>query len=125
MLMWQFWPLLAQALEPLDPPPHLRDRPSRIFGLTIRDALLIIGAGIVLALILFLWAYLTRKDRRHRSESGSRVIMRADKRSHHESGLKRRRRRRRDPFEGHRNPTLGETGGLPPLRPEEPTEPTQ
>jgi hypothetical protein len=50
--------------------------------------------------------------------------VKSDKHSH--PGKHRVRRRRKDhPANLPRNPTLGETGGLPPIRPEEPTEPTQ
>jgi hypothetical protein len=116
-------PLLAQVgVNPLERTP-MQQHTSRIFGLTIRDALLIFGAGLALAIVLFLWAYLTRKKHRHRSEFGSPVLTKADK---HSSGRQRvRRRRSGHPANLPRNPTLGETGGLPPIRPEEPIEPTQ
>lgn len=120
--------LLAAAggLNPFEPPP-LEYQPTRIFGVTMRDALLIVGAALVLGLVLFLWVYLTRKDRRHRSEYGEQVLMRNDGSSHHR---RRRRRRHRQPGEEQseeprRNPTLQETGGLPPVRPDEPTGPAR
>jgi hypothetical protein len=115
--------LLAQVgVDHLDRTPMTRHT-NKIFGLNIRDALLIFGAGVALTLLLFLWAYLTRKKHR-RSQFGSPILVKADKHGH--PGKHRvRRRRRGHPANLPRNPTLGETGGLPPVRPEEPTEPTQ
>jgi len=115
--------LLAQAAaDHLERTPMSRHT-NKIFGLDVRDALLILGAGLALAVILFLWAYLTRKKHR-RSQSGSPILVKGDRHGH--SGKQRvRRRRSGHPANLPRNPTLGETGGLPPIRPEEPTEPTQ
>ena len=69
--------------------------------------------------------------------SGSRAIYRHDKRSRHgqssreggnddgqTEGRKLRKKRRRAEEFSSRNPTLGETGGLPPMR-DEPVEPAQ
>jgi hypothetical protein len=92
------------------------------------DLLLVVGLGVVLAAGLFLIVYLARKDKKGRNNSGSRVIYRASRRSgelrasdpaEHRG---KRKRRRKEEF-SQRNPTLGETGGLPPLRTEEPVEP--
>ncbi len=92
----------------------------------LRDALLIGGVAAVLALSLFLYVYVTRRNRRTHSASGSRAIYRAEKRAEPQDSegkhRVRRRRRRKEEFE-RRNPTLGETGGLPPVRTEEPAEP--
>jgi hypothetical protein len=98
---------------------------STVFGLGMRDILLVIGAALVLGLVLFLWAYLTHKTRRshHNSNRLSKTITRATKPSGAPPGTKRgkiRKKRRDHPDLLPRNPTLGETGGLPPIRPEEP-----
>jgi len=92
------------------------------------DLLLVLGLGAVLAASLFLIVYLARKDRKGRNDSGSRLIYRASKSNGQvravdagENRSKRKRRRKEDFAQ--RNPTLGETGGLPPLRTEEPLEP--
>jgi hypothetical protein len=92
------------------------------------DILLVVGLGVVLAAALFLIVYLARKDKASRDSSGSRVIYRAERRQGElrpveqgEHGA-RRRRKRKEEF-AQRNPTLGETGGLPPIRTEEPAEP--
>jgi hypothetical protein len=96
------------------------------------ERILIFGAiGVVTTLVL-LWAIFLRKKRRRRREHhhGSR----------HSSGPvetgeapldegvptlpeKRRHRRRSGRTHRPRNPTLAETGGLPPIRPEDPLEP--
>ena len=119
--------LAAAAADSFDAP-VLEGEASKVFGHNVRDAILLGGMVLALAIALFLYAYITRK--KHRATialAGSRPIYRAEpeeddpERRHH-----RKRRRRKDhPDFLPRNPTLQETGGLPPLRPEEPAEPTQ
>jgi hypothetical protein len=118
------FPLLAAAA---DPTPDLAPTPAApVFGAQLRDVLIIVGAAAVLGLALFLYIYVTRRDRRTHSMTGARVIYRAEKRKNgeEEPGQRKMRKRRRRAEEfSHRNPTLGETGGLPPLRADEPVEP--
>jgi hypothetical protein len=118
------YPLLAAVT---DPTPDLAPVPTpNIFGAQLRDVLIIVGAATVLGLILFLYIYLTRRDRRTHSQTGARALYRAEKRNNGEPepGKRRLRKRRKQVEEfSHRNPTLGETGGLPPLRADEPVEP--
>src|SRR5258705_10635262 len=46
-------------------PEHLGNRePSKLLGLSLRDVGLLVGVAGILALALFLWAYLARRDRR-------------------------------------------------------------
>jgi len=84
------------------------------------DILLILGVGFVLFLILVVWAkYFRKKPRRHHSHSGpvnSQAFQEAED-DHAEGHRRRHKRRRRD--HRPRNPTLAETGGLPPPRPED------
>jgi hypothetical protein len=92
----------------------------------LRDVLLIAGVVLVLALTLFLYVYATRRTRPNRTESGSQAIYRAEKRlveTPSTEGRRRKKRRRTTEEFAQRNPTLGETGGLPPLRNDEPAEP--
>jgi len=100
------------------------EKPSVIFGLTLQDLLLILGAAAVLAVILFLSVYLTRKGRRGQSLARSPKAIYAPEptSSSHSSGRSRfRKKRRRNHAEQlPRNPTLGETGGLPPVREDPP-----
>jgi hypothetical protein len=89
------------------------------------DFQVVLGIGLVLAALLFFWAFFLRK--RPKQTRGSLVLRGKDEHSSEAYGASgRRRRRKRRP--GHpdnwgRNPTLGETGGLPPARPEEPEAP--
>jgi hypothetical protein len=116
------WFALAYPLEP----PVSEAQPAALLGLSIRDAVLIFGAAAVLALILFLWVYLTRRGRRgHSANRPSNAIYRPEKGATDPASrrVKVRRKRRRHPDNYPRNPTLGETGGLPPARSEDPPEP--
>jgi len=121
-----FLPFLAAALNPLDNNPIPDAQPSKLFGLGARDLILIVGVAVVLGLILFLWAYFTHKDGRHSSTHRlSRPITRAKKMTPEEKAeaarhVRIKKRRREHPDNLPRYPTLGETGGLPPIRPEEP-----
>ena len=84
-----------------------------------KDVFLIGGGLAVLAIVLFLWAFLSRKPHSV-SSSGS---------SHSSSGrgfFSRRRKKRkhsRNRDQWQRNPTLAETGGLPPPREDDPPSP--
>jgi hypothetical protein len=99
---------------------------TKLFGLGIRDLMLLVGIAAVVGLVLFLWVYMTRRERR-RHLSRTRVITRAERHARRdESDDRRRRLRKRRPDHPDnlpRNPTLGETGGLPPIRPDEPAQP--
>jgi len=100
------------------------EKPSVIFGLTLQDLLLILGAAAVLALILFLSVYLTRGGRRSHSLARSpKAIYAPEPSSSGHSSRRarfRKKRRRNDAEQLPRNPTLGETGGLPPVREDPP-----
>ncbi len=98
--------------------------PTKLFGLSIRDFVLLIGVIFLLATVLFLWVYANFRQRRDRVGTTSRAVYRSERSGRSESGKSRRKRRRLDTEGLPRNPTLQETGGLPPLR-EEPLEPTQ
>ncbi len=134
---------------------HVIPEPSRNARSNIRDILLILGATFLVAVLLFLWAFFLRKRhstrRHHRSHKHGHSHSRTNGHTHdvaeadivtpelteEEPELPtpadhshRRRRRRRKKRPGHpdnrpRNPTLAETGGLPPVRPEESEEPSQ
>ena len=96
------------------------------------DTMMVLGAIMVVAGALFSWAFFIRKRStdRHGALVGSRHPARG--RSSGSSGSSsgtdgkvRRRRRREHPDNLPRNPTLGETGGLPPMRPDEEGSPPQ
>ena len=94
----------------------------KIFG---ADVTIVLAIALVLAALLFFWAFFLR--RRPKSVRGSIVVTRADKHSkeaYGSSGRRKHRKRRADhPSNWGRNPTLSETGGLPPAKPEEPESP--
>ena len=96
-----------------------KDSSPQIFGTDIKIVLAVL---LGLAAILFFWAFFIRK--RPEEARGSMVIQRSEKRSRMESGSsgsrKRRKRRADHPSNWGRNPTLSETGGLPPERPDDP-----
>lgn len=100
--------------------------PGKLFGLGVRDLVLLVGIAAVLGLVLFLWVYMMRREQRQHL-SRNRTITRAERPTRRdESDDRRRRLRKRRPDHPDnlpRNPTLGETGGLPPIRPDEPAQP--
>jgi hypothetical protein len=106
--------------------------PMRRSDPATRERILIFGAIGLVTLLVVLWAIFLRRRRRRRREHHH---------SHHQSSppaevvealtgqdaaarpYKRRRRRRSSHSLRPRNPTLAQTGGLPPVRPEGPPEP--
>jgi len=94
----------------------------KLFG---ADVTIILGGVLGLIAILFFWAFFIRK--RPKQVRGALVPARPEKQAREafgSSGRRKRRKRRPDhPDNWGRNPTLGETGGLPPARPEEPEAP--
>ena len=97
------------------------------YRLDMTDALLMLGILVVLASLLFFWAYYVR--RRPREKNGVPIISTREQQDEESSGRRRvrvrRKRRRHHPDNFPRNPTLGETGGLPPLRPDEEPAPSE
>ena len=108
--------LFAQASVPPLGPKTGQGSPLRL-----GDTLTIVGVGLGLAVILFLIVFLTRKKREGNSHvPSSRVLVSSSRRPHDGSGRVRvKKKRRRHPDNLPRNPTLGETGGLPPVRSED------
>jgi hypothetical protein len=108
--------LLAQV-TPGDP----LSSPWPNMGRATRDLTLTLGALVVLVMALLIWAVYFRKRKRefspwhihHRSQHSV---------SNNGHSPERRRRRRRRREHRPRNPTLAETGGLPPARTERPPE---
>jgi hypothetical protein len=83
-------------------------------------ALLVCGAILALSLVVLLWFTLTskRRQRHSRHHSGSRQFgVNPDAGDDPDLPVpQRRKRRRRRRDHRPRNPTLAETGGLPPIR---------
>lgn len=132
-------PLLAQDIIPTDVLPGAS---WHWMGLTLKELMMVLGAVAAVTLPVVLWAVYIRKrphshSRRHhrhhhhhqdvsptldrslRPEAEAEAEADADAEGDRRHRRKRRRRREHRP----RNPTLAETGGLPPLRSERPSDP--
>ncbi|MCS7090818.1 MAG: hypothetical protein RMN51_09160 [Verrucomicrobiota bacterium] len=113
--------VLVLASPPLAPLPAAAPAVPR-WGGYLRDFLPILTAVAVLTLILVVWLALVRARRRRRryGSEGGVTLVRYRRPKLEDTGLlsllKPRRRRRRKHRYHHRNPTLAETGGLPPIR---------
>lgn len=128
--MTTIWPLLAQTILPSDVLPDS----GRWMGMTLKEVLEVLGAVALVSALIFLWAiYLRKKPRthshhhhhhHHHSPSSEETLESLNSSDSEESGERRYRRKRRRRREHRpRNPTLAETGGLPPLRSDRPTDP--
>jgi hypothetical protein len=109
-------------------------RPWRLLSPIAREGLLIFGAMASVTLLAMAWALFLRRKRHHRhrhhhhghhDSSELAEISLAPNEADATAGPEKRRRRRRRSGRHHRprNPTLAETGGLPPIRPPEPPAP--
>lgn len=122
-------PFLAQDLIPTDVLPGS----WHWMGLTLKELLIVLGAvGLVTALALIWAVYFRKKPHRHAhhhhhhhpsAEFPEASESSMDSGSGVSDGKRYRRKRRRRREHRPRNPTLAETGGLPPLRAERPPDP--
>jgi hypothetical protein len=96
---------------------------------SMRERFIIFGSIGLVTLLLLLWAILVRKKRRrrhshhhwhHHTSSQTDAPAAAQNEDAPVPPEKRRRRRHSRHRHRPRNPTLAETGGLPPIRPETP-----
>lgn len=122
-------PFLAQEILPTDVIPGA----WRWMGLTLKELLIVLGAVSLVSLLVFLWAIYVRKRPRqhshrhhhhhhsHTEPELSEGLESSAAESNDEPRYRRKRRRRRE--HRPRNPTLAETGGLPPVRAERPADP--
>lgn len=109
---WPVW--LAAAMDPVDIHGSHADH---TLGAQVHQILLVAGVLLGLGALLFLAVYLAKGKRRHGPlPQGNAHGRRRHRHGHHPPHRHRRRRQEHRP----RNPTLAETGGLPPLRPEDP-----
>jgi ABC-type nickel/cobalt efflux system permease component RcnA len=140
-------PMLLLTVFGVDLPKSNRSF-GKLPGLLLSDVLLILGVGLalllVLAVLVYYWMKLRRKRRRHIS-GGEKVYRDSsaadpgnadnpsddhrddedspDHHHHHHHSRRRYKYRVRRRTHRSRNPTLSETGGLPPLKPQEPSKP--
>lgn len=114
------------SFDVLNPTSAPVNGPARV---VFSDLLLILAAALALTLVLLLWAKYFRKSKSVGSRS---VILSAPRETEDEeeeehaghSGHRHRRKRKRKKHDHRsRNPTLAETGGLPPMRGEGPPPP--
>lgn len=93
---------------------------------TLRDILFVLLCLAVLSLGFLLWAAFIRKRRRHSSGHSHHITRTAAAGEKGTEPRKRRHRHRRRRSASYpRNPTLAQTGGLPPVRRDEPPAPPQ
>jgi hypothetical protein len=119
-------PLLAQMEVKLGQPP------GKIAGLLMKDVVLIVTIGLFLLLAsMALVRYLYRRRRTKKHVDEARKVYREsdppkDEENKTDSSESRRRYKYRWKRRGHRtrNPTLAETGSLPPPRADESTKPS-
>ena len=110
-------PVIGQVLaiiEGLDAIPPSRNLSTQ-YGPLLTQIVLILSLGLGIGIIGIL---LVKYSHRHRRRSSTGPLPSTGRR--HSGRRKRIRRTEHRP----RMPTLSETGGLPPLRPEEPPNPT-
>lgn len=119
-------PFLAQNLLPTDIVPDT----WHWMGLSLKELLILIGAVAVVTLAVVVWAVYIRKPPRQHSRhyhypenEANSSSLESDSESDGGNGKHYRRKRRRRREHRPRNPTLAETGGLPPLRSEQPQDP--
>ena len=123
IMIWKALYLLAQG-NALNELPVSRETPSPLLTPEIK---IILGLTLAVAASLVFWAYFIRK--RKPTDPHARVIEAgpigsdpgsdSSHRHHRRRRGHRHRRRRSSSRSLQRNPTLQETGGLPPLRPED------
>lgn len=113
--------MVVFGLNPLNPTDSLGKTP----WLLGKDVFLIVGISLLLAAGLFVWVTraMGRSRRHHRHHTVPGILQKksvdsADEEvtEQHDHHRRRRRRRRRRLDHAERNPTLAETGGLPPAR---------
>jgi hypothetical protein len=121
-------PIFAQSVLPTEMIPGA----WRWMGLSLKELLLLLGAFAAVSLCLFIWAVYFRKrpgqhshrHHHHHSRSQPEPVTTSESSDSEPDGERRYRKKRRRRREHRpRNPTLAETGGLPPLRAERPADP--
>jgi hypothetical protein len=107
-------------------------RPLRLLSPTAREGLFIFGAMASTTLLAMAWAMFLRRKRHRRhkhhhehwhASQETETLMDSNDADTPSEPEKRRRRHRSGRHHRPRNPTLAETGGLPPIRTQDPAEP--
>jgi len=113
-LMKPFWLAVIEGLDSLPSTPNLGHQ----YGPLVTQAIIILSVGLGIGIVCILYVRYSHRSHRHRSSSSSEPPLASSGR--HAGRRRRVRRTEHRP----RMPTLSETGGLPPMRPEDPTNPT-
>jgi hypothetical protein len=100
------------------------EQPTKSYSRGLKEILLIIGIAFVLSAALFIWAAFWRKRRRASSRHHGNAHPGGESLPAEHKRHRRRRRKSSHPDKRPRNPTLAETGGLPPPRPEDAVTPS-
>ena len=112
--------LLAQVMETPAPAPPIGSGGASGW----REAVYVLIAAFAVGGVLVFWAVYIRKRPRGLSSSRSPALYESSSRDGEHSGRRRKRKRKENhPDNFPRNPTLSETGGLPPVRPDDPSRP--
>ena len=118
-------PILLADVDSMDPLAWWR-----LSNPAFRERLIIFGALGLVTLLLLIWAAFVRSKRRrrhshhhrHHHAQSSAEVPAASQNEDKPVGSEKRRRRHSRHRHRPRNPTLAETGGLPPIRSENPPE---
>ena len=112
MFAFALTPILAAADLEIELGPT-----STVSGRVASDMVLIVGLAVLLFVTVIVWAVFIRGPRKHPSEDNS-PRLNTPKATVSEDGTERRRKKKRTRRRDHRqrNPTLSQTGGLPPPR---------
>ncbi len=101
-------------------------RPSLLYTSTLSSILMIVAGALILAVILFSIVYFFRSRRKpshrpHQPAESRPPAPRVEADDESEDHIRGVRKKRRERIREHRprNPTLQETGGLPPVRPDD------
>ena len=81
-----------------------------------REMMIVVVIALAVGLLLFLWVYLRHQRKAGRADGRELSRFKSSRGKHESRGSEGRRRRRRS--HRNRNPSLDQTGGLPPHRPE-------
>ncbi len=111
-------PYLLAALGDLPSPPSGPAGGGPSFFLS--DTVSILAAVLGLVILIVLWAVFVRKREDRRYNTLKVPTQRDRERADNDGDNRHRRRRHRRREHRGRNPTLAETGGLPPVRSETP-----
>jgi hypothetical protein len=111
--MTRFIPQLAAAEDPLMQKVSELTKGTRVHT---REMMFVVVIALAVGVLLFLWVYLRHRSKADRADGRELSRFKSSRGERESRGSSGRRRRRRSHRK--RNPSLDQTGGLPPPRPE-------